>query len=107
MDKLLNYLGLAMRSGNLVSGDGAVLKAIRCGQAMAVVLARDAANNAKKKFADKCAFYRVPLIEYGSREQLGRSIGKHERVVLAVTDQGLARMIIQCWETSTGVKWSE
>ncbi|MBA4602085.1 YlxQ family RNA-binding protein [Thermoactinomyces mirandus] len=95
MDKLLQQLGLAMRAGRVVSGEEFVLKEIRSGKAWLVLLAVDAGRNTKKKIADKCSFYNVPLMRCGNREQLGKAIGKEERVVAAVTDQGFARLLMK------------
>lgn len=92
-NKLLSGLGLAMRAGKLVTGDEGVLDAIRTGKAKLVLLAVDASENTSKKFRDKCLTYQVPLIEYGTREQLGSSVGKAERVIMAVIDPGFAQVI--------------
>ncbi len=92
-ERFFSYLGLAMRAGKLISGDEIVLKAIRSKEAMLVCIAEDASDNTTKKFQDKCRTFGVPLIQYGSREQIGHSIGKFERVVIAVTEHGLAQMI--------------
>lgn len=92
----LSYLGLAMRAGKLVTGDDSVLQAIRSGEAKLVLLAVDASARTQKKFRDKCSHYRIPLVEYGNRYELGASIGKEERVVIAVNDQGFAAMIAKC-----------
>lgn len=95
-NKLFQTLGLAMRAGKVVSGDDTVMKAVRSGEAKLVLLASDAAPNAQKKFRDKCSHYRIPLLEYGSRHELGAAVGKVERVVLAVTEAGFAARIAQC-----------
>jgi ribosomal protein L7Ae-like RNA K-turn-binding protein len=95
-NKMFSTLGLAMRAGKVVSGDDTVLKAVRAGEAKLVLLATDAAANAQKKFRDKCSFYQIPLIEYGSRFELGSAVGKVDRVVLAVTEAGFAARIAQC-----------
>ncbi|GIP33112.1 ribosomal L7Ae/L30e/S12e/Gadd45 family protein [Paenibacillus sp. J2TS4] len=94
-NKLLSGLGLAMRAGKLVFGEEGVLDAIRTGKAKLVLLAMDASENTSKKFRDKCDSYHVPLIEYGTREQLGSSVGKAERVIIAVTDPGFAQMMVK------------
>ncbi len=93
MSKALSQLGLATRAGKLVTGDELVLKMIRSSEAKLVIVAGDAAPNTRKKFRDKCATYEVPLMIGFDRERLGSSIGKPERVVLALTDQGFADMI--------------
>lgn len=93
MSKALSYLGLAMRAGKIVTGDEAVLKAVRSSEAKLVVLAGDASDNTQKKFRDKCGTYDIPLVIAFHRDSLGASIGKDHRVVLAVTDKGFAEMI--------------
>jgi len=91
--KTLSYLGLAFRAGKLASGDEGVMKAIRSHSAHIVLIASDASFNAKKKYTDKCDFYGVPYIEEFDRRELGHSIGKPERVVVAVTDKGLSELV--------------
>lgn len=93
--KALSTLGLAMRAGKVLAGDDTVMKAVRSGEAKLVILAEDAAANAQKKYRDKCSHYRIPLVEYGSRLELGTAVGKVDRVVLAVTDDGFAGRISQ------------
>ncbi|MNE14326.1 putative ribosomal protein YlxQ [compost metagenome] len=93
MSKVFSSLGLAMRAGKLVTGDEIVLKSIRSSEAKLVIVAKDASANTHKKFRDKCRTYKVPLLIGFDRERLGTSVGKPERVILALTDQGFADMI--------------
>ncbi|WP_028561392.1 L7Ae/L30e/S12e/Gadd45 family ribosomal protein [Paenibacillus pinihumi] len=93
MKKVLSSLGMAMRAGKLVTGDETVLKAVRSGKAKLVLVAGDASDNTKKKFRDKCNSYNVAMVVALDRESIGDAIGKSERVLVAVTDQGFASMI--------------
>ncbi|MBA4494371.1 YlxQ family RNA-binding protein [Paenactinomyces guangxiensis] len=93
MNKLYQLLGLAMRAGKIISGEYLVLREVRSGKVHLVLLATDAAKNTEKKITDKCFTYKVPIIRYGTRQELGKAIGKVERVVIAVTDPGFARSI--------------
>ncbi|SMO53709.1 L7Ae/L30e/S12e/Gadd45 family ribosomal protein [Melghirimyces algeriensis] len=93
MSKLYNMLGLAMRARKVVSGEEQVLSAVRSKTACLVLISNDAAPNAKKKLSDKCAHYHIPWVEVGSRSDLGRAIGKAERVTVAVTEPGFADAI--------------
>lgn len=95
MNKALSNIGLAMRAGQLATGDEIVLKAVRSSEAKLVILAKDASENTQKKFRDKCGSYNIPLLIGFDRESLGNSVGKPERVVLAVLDQGLAKLIVK------------
>lgn len=93
MNKVLQSLGLAMRAGKVVSGEDQVLHTVRTGKAELVLLSLDAGENTKKKMMDKCGTYQVPILQYGTREELGKAIGKPVRVIVAVTDAGFARSI--------------
>ena len=89
-NKVMSLLGLAMRGHNLVSGEFQTLQSVKNGSAMLVIIAQDASANTKKLFTDKCSFYEVPVYEYGTKEALGRAIGKDIRSSLGVCDAGLA-----------------
>ncbi|SDW32446.1 LSU ribosomal protein L7AE [Marininema mesophilum] len=91
MDKVYQLLGLAMRAGKVVSGEEQVLNVVRSGKAHLVLLSDDASPNTHKKITDKCSTYQVPLSQAGSRQALGKAVGKSERVVIAVTDPGFSR----------------
>lgn len=97
--KVLSLLGLATRGRNLVSGEYQTETAVKDGSAMLVIVAGDASANTKKLFTDKCSFYEVPILEYGTKVQLGRAIGKDLRSSLAVCDAGLSQAIQQAYES--------
>lgn len=92
-DRVLSMLGLAARSGNVVSGGFATEEAVKRGKACLVILAEDASDNTRKKFSNSCEFYGVPCDSYSVKGMLGHAIGKEERSCLAVTDQGFANSI--------------
>lgn len=92
-NKVYGLLGLAARGRNLVSGEFSTENAIKDGKTMLVIVARDASDNTKKRFMDKCSYYEVPIHIYGTKEELGRAIGTEERASLALLDEGLAQTI--------------
>ena len=94
-NKIYSLLGIAMRGRNLVSGEFQTLEAIKKGSAMLVIIAEDASENTRKLFSDKCSFYEVPVIQYGTKEGLGRAIGKDMRSSVGVCDAGLADAVIK------------
>ena len=91
--KTFGPLGLAMKSGNVASGEFMTEKAIRSGTAKLVIVAEDASDNTKKKFRNSCSYYQVPMAVFGEKEILGNAIGKEFRASLAVLDQGFASAI--------------
>lgn len=92
-DKVLSMLGLAERSRNVVSGGFATEQAVKSGKASLVIIAEDASDNTRKKYSNMCNFYKAPCVIYGTKDVLGHSMGKEERSVLAVTDEGFANSI--------------
>ena len=106
-NKVLALFGIAMRGRNLVSGEFQTLEAVKNASAMLVIIAEDASANTKKMFTDKCRFYGVPVREYGTKEELGRAIGKEMRSSLGICDAGLAEALIRQMECENGGKHGE
>ena len=101
-NKVLSLLGLACRAGHVVSGEYATETAVKSGKARAVIVAGDASDNTKKLFRDKCSYYEVPLIETGTKEEVGKAIGKEYRASVAVTDESFAKGLVEKYEEIKG-----
>jgi ribosomal protein L7Ae-like RNA K-turn-binding protein len=86
-------LGIAAKSGNIVSGEFSTEKAVKTGHAYLVIVSSEASENTKKSFGNMTDFYHVPCYFYGSKEELGRCIGKEFRASLAVTEENLAKAV--------------
>ena len=72
-DKVINMFGLAKKAGRLITGEDMVLDTIRSGKAGIVIVVKDASDNTKKMFHDKCSYYHVPIFEYGSKSDFGHA----------------------------------
>lgn len=94
-NKVISLLGIAMKGRNLVSGEFQTMEAIKTGSAWLVIVAEDASENTKKLFHDKCSYYEIPVVDYGSKEDLGRAIGKDLRSSVAICDDGLSRAVLK------------
>ena len=95
--KIYSYLGLSARARKLVSGEFSAEKAVKDGSCLLLIIAKDASDNTRKKFVDACNYRNVEYIEFSDKEQLGHSIGKESRAVVAITDEGFATAIIRCF----------
>ena len=93
MNKILSMIGMAMKAGKVVSGEFSTEKAVKTGKAFLVVVSEAASDNTKKMFRNMCSYYEVPMYVYGTKEDLGHSMGKEFRASLAVTDEGFAKSI--------------
>ena len=96
--KIYGLLGLCLRAGHLANGQTGVENSILAGEAKLVVVTGDASDGTKKLFHDKCAYRAVPLITFGTKEALGRALGKADRSSAAITDQGFASAIMKLSE---------
>ena len=86
-------LGIAAKSGNVVSGEFSTEKAVKTGHAYLVIVSGEASDNTNKMFKNMTDFYEVPMYVFGTKEELGRCIGKELRASLAITDENLANAV--------------
>lgn len=86
-------LGIATKSGNVVSGEFSTEKAVKSGHAYLVIVSEEASANTNKMFTNMTDFYKVPMYVFGTKEELGRCIGKEFRASLAITDENLANAV--------------
>lgn len=93
--KIYSLLGLATRARATVSGEFSVNKSLKEGKATLVLVAEDASANTHKEFADACAYRKVAFYEFGTKDELGRCMGKEERAVAAIVDGGFAKSIMK------------
>ena len=93
MNKILSMVGMAMKAGKVVSGEFSTEKAVKTGKAFLVIVSEAASDNTKKMFRNMCSYYEVPIYVYGTKEDLGHSMGKEFRASLAVTEEGFAKSI--------------
>lgn len=94
-DRIYSLLSLTQKAGRLKSGETAVEKSIQGMKSYLVIVATNASENTKKQFRDKSTFYEVPYLEFGTKDGLGRAIGKAERSSLSVEDEGLAATLFR------------
>ncbi len=92
-NKVYGLLSIAAKAGKVKSGELAAAEQIQGGRARLVLIAADASDNTKDRFVSLCRGRHIAAYGYGTKEELGHSIGKAERSVLAVTDEGLAGAI--------------
>ena len=78
-EKLLRFIGLAMKAGKLMLGDGRAVESIRAGKAKLVLISK--------------------LLDiFSDRNEFGQCIGRDFAVVAAVEDDGFAKRIVELAE---------
>lgn len=74
MDRILSNLGLAKRSGKIVSGTEMVIEGLRNNTVYLVFLASDTEKNTTKRISDKTTFYEVSLNKNYTSNDLSQAI---------------------------------
>lgn len=78
-----------------MSGEEQTIDAIRKNNVYLVLLASDAGKNTTKSLIDKSTYYNVKLIDEYSTLEISNTIGKQNRVVVGITDKGIASAILK------------
>ena len=86
-------LGIAAKSGSVVSGEFSTENAVKEGRGYLVIVGGDSSDNTKKMFSNMTDFYEVPMYIYSDKETLGHCIGKEFRASLAIVNEGLAHSV--------------
>ena len=89
-DRMYGAIGFAQKAGKCVSGSFAVEKAVKSGKARLVLLDESASENAKEKYQSLCKQAGIACLQV---EDIGRAIGKDERISAAIVDAGFATRI--------------
>lgn len=98
--KFLGLIGLAMRAGQVVSGEEGVLAAIKSQKAALVIIAEDASDGTKKKFTDKSSYRDIPFRIAYEKDVLGHAIGKKTRAVIGILDPNFAKKMLEMIDCS-------
>lgn len=91
-NKLLNLLGLAQKSGNLVSGTDTVIENLKADKLFIVFVGNDSSEKTIDNFKRKCYFYHVEVNLDFSSNELSQAIGK-ERAIIGIADKGFFNAI--------------
>lgn len=102
MDEFLSFLGLAVKSGNVIFGSYACEAGIKNGKIKLLVVDGSASDNTKKKFADSCRFYNIEIVMLESSGLLGEKLGKPEKKVIGIASAGFAKAALKKYLTISG-----
>ena len=86
---MISLLGFANKAGKLAIGRSAVISAHLKNRVYAVVTARDASEKINSMAND----LNVELFRYGTKEELGRILGREEVAIIGILDVGFAKSI--------------
>lgn len=102
INKIYSMLGLCMKAGKLTAGADVCIENIKKKKAFLIIVAEDASDNTKEKFINIANQYNKEIIIWGKKEDLSKSIGKVDKVVFTILDEGFSNKIIQMLKESKG-----
>lgn len=94
-DKAYMMIGMACRAGKVVTGEDLIRKAMHKDRAKLVIISEDASENTKEGYTDLCKFHNVKLVEFGTKDMLGKYVGKAERTAISINDEGFKKAILE------------
>lgn len=86
------------RARKLISGAEQVEKQLKSKKVCLVIVAIDATDSTQQKLLNKCNFTNTKIVMFGTKNLIGKYIGKEERAVIGVLDINFANRIFQMIE---------
>ena len=95
INKIYSMFGLAMKAGKVAFGSDMCEEKVKKGFVNLIVLAEDTSDNTKDKFIKLANLYNINIVIFGEIDLLSRSIGKVNKGVFAILDDGFGNKILQ------------
>ena len=94
-DGVLSVLGLAYRAKKVVIGFDLISQHARLGSISLMIIASDCSERTIKDYKNKCQYYQIPCIQHGTKETIGKSVGKQNISAIAICDEGFATLVLK------------
>lgn len=96
-EDILKFLGLAQRASKVVSGNEQLLDEVARGKIKLILIAEDVSKNTLDKFLGGVlkTNQEIPAFRFADKFSLGNAIGKPDRALVGITDEGFANKLIK------------
>lgn len=91
--RVMDYVGLANRAGNLISGFEKVRAAFKGGKAHVLLTASDAAENGRNKMCQ--GLDNLKVVDIFTREELSKAAGLANAVHIALLPSGISKSLLR------------
>jgi ribosomal protein L7Ae-like RNA K-turn-binding protein len=98
---VLSMIGLATKAGKTITGNDACMTAIKRDKVRLILIATDASQKTKDPIINLCSHYDTVCKEFSTRDELGNFTGKNNRAMVAITDDGFAKRILELTEVES------
>ncbi len=94
-NKIYSFMGLARKADKLAFGYETCERLLKKGKVKLIIVAKDASLNTKKKYENACFHRNVEIRMFGTKELLGKFIGKRISSVGVILDIGFSNNLIK------------
>lgn len=102
-NRLYNTLGICQKAGRLTLGTAAVEAQIINKRAKLVLLSSRLSERTIKKFKQLCTENNVKVFIIDDNGCLGKSIGRDDIKIMAITDYNFKKMVCEVYNQESGV----
>lgn len=95
INKIYSLIGLAMKAGKIAFGSDMCEEKIKKGLASLIIIAEDTSDKTKDKFIKLAKLHNINIVIFGEIDLLSNSIGKINKGVFAILDNGFGTKILQ------------
>lgn len=103
MNKFLNFLGLAKRSGSIIEGYSKCNEQRNKKKIYLFIISNDASEASKKKFKNHCNDNNIKYIQNFSKEELGAAVGRPEIKIIAILDNNIAKKLVALYQEEENI----
>ena len=93
INNIKGVIGLAARARKICFGADSVEDEIKKNKVKLVIIAQDSSERTKEKFKKICNQYNIPYIVDGTIEEISKTIGKSNKVIIGIRDINMAKGI--------------
>lgn len=98
-NKVLSFLGLIKRTGNIVEGYNNCEEAIKIPRKICLMIfSEDVSEKSKKNFEYYCDKNNISVIQCFSKEELGHSVGRTELNIIGITSKKMAAKLLSNYQ---------
>ena len=98
-NKIYSMIGLCMKAGKLAYGSDMCEEKTNYSKVRLLIVAKNAADNTKEKFKKLCE-NKTKYAEYGTIKDISHAIGKDNKAVIGIMDEGFSKKINELIEDS-------
>ena len=94
-NKIYSLIGLSMKAGKISFGADMCEEKIKKGFVSLIIVAEDTSDKTKDKFIKLAELYNINIVIFGEIDLLSKSIGKINKGIFAILDDGFGNKILQ------------